>query len=63
MKTSIAALHDFWQGKIVRVGVSIMLVDAPAAAHSGKVSSSCLKRESDIVNMSLLYAPIAAMPA
>jgi hypothetical protein len=26
VKTSIAALHDFWQGKIVWVGVSNMLV-------------------------------------
>jgi hypothetical protein len=26
VKTSIAALHDFWQGKILWVGISIMLV-------------------------------------
>ena len=40
MKTSIAA---FWQGKIVWVGVSITLVDAPAAASSRKAGSSRLR--------------------
>ena len=40
MKTSIAALHDFWQREIVWVGISITQVDEPAAARSGKVGSS-----------------------
>ena len=43
VKTSIAALHDFWKGEIVWVGVSNILVDARAAACSGKVDSSRLR--------------------
>ena len=35
VKTSIGTLHDFWQGKIVWVGVSITLVNAHAAASLG----------------------------
>ena len=31
MKTSITALHDFWQGKILWVDVSITLVHACAS--------------------------------
>ena len=31
MKTSIAALQDFWQGKILWVGASITLVNARAS--------------------------------